>query len=253
VDVSPGDIALSDARTELAVSHYDTLKALSLDPDIETRRAKLTLIEPAFDMNKGSAALRSYQVCAVPAAVAFGSRGDRVFIACTGEDSLVVVDTISGGVLSRVPTGSAIANKPYAMVRNPQGNRLLVSNQVSRSVLLFSAEDTPELLSETKFESFPLFSDFIDDTTYVVPLQDPDAVSMVNTVAGTVFSKQLPSECGCDSPAMLRYLPDGRLFLLCEGDHYVPGTLVRLDLQTLGCIEHLELGLYPERMELVIP
>jgi DNA-binding beta-propeller fold protein YncE len=252
-DVSPGDIALSDDHQQLVVSHYDTLKALTLSEDINVRRANLAVIETVFEANKSDADTRRIPVCAVPASVAFASRGDRVFVACTGEDSLVVVDTVSESVLSRVPAGSSIVNKPYAMTRSRSGERLLVSNQVSRSVALFDTEDSPNLLSEAVFEAVPFFADFVDASNYVVPMQQPDTLARVNLESGIVLTQPLAEDCGCVNPAMVRYVSDGRLFLVCEGDHYAPGTLVQLDVETLNCLDHLELGVYPERLELVLP
>jgi DNA-binding beta-propeller fold protein YncE len=54
-------------------------------------------------------------VCASPSGRCFNADGSRAFVSCTGEESVTVLDSASGEVLSRVPAGSAMVNKPYAL------------------------------------------------------------------------------------------------------------------------------------------
>jgi hypothetical protein len=57
----------------------------------------------------------------------------------------------------------------------------------------------------------------------------------------------------CENPSEPQFLLDGRLLLVCEGDHYTPGALVELDPDLLAIRARVSLGLYPERMAVVGP
>jgi len=252
MDPSAAEIAFSATTGKLAVSHFDLFRALS--SDFEARRANLVLIDPGSGIAKGDAKLRKLPLCAAPAAIAFDGDGARVFVACTGEDSIAVVDSASGEVLSRVPAGEAAVNKPYALVLDPTRERVLVSNQVSFSVSVFDLSDTPNLLTTlARTSGVPMFAALVSETTLAVPFQAPNGAALFDLTTGEQLLEVQYSDADCTNPAEFSISSDSRLRLVCEGDHYRPGAVVELDPATLEIIASVSVELYPERMSILEP
>ncbi len=250
VDVSPSDLALSAAGV-LAVSHYDTFRALQSDS--VARRANLVFVDPARAIAGGEALAHRVAVCAVPAAMAFNGDGSRVFVACTGEDVLAVVDTARGEVLSRVPAGSSVVNKPYALVGDLERARLLVANQVASTVSVFDMSDTPNLLSTLAIPGVPFFAVWASEANVLVPFQNPSGVALLDAASGAVLQTVQYSDDDCMNPVEVSMSRDLRLRLVCEGDHHGPGALVELDPATLAVKSRVSLGVYPERLAIREP
>jgi DNA-binding beta-propeller fold protein YncE len=253
VDPSASELALSPDGTELLVTHSDRARASQVTAPIEERRANLGLIAESFRISEGAASVRKLPLCVVPASVVFGKDGTRAFVACTGEDSLVVVDTVNLAVLSRVKAGVLVANKPYALVSDTAGQRLLLSNQVARSVVVFTATDEPIQLAIATVTGVPLFPLFVSDAEFVVPTQDPNALIRVDAATGAIAEETLYSSADCLNPSHARMTVDQRLFLVCEGDHFHPGALVELDPSSHEITGRVTLGLYPERLTILEP
>jgi YVTN family beta-propeller protein len=266
VDPKVGDIAFSPASNRLVVAHADDSR--SLQPDLEARRANLVFVDPASSIAHDKATATRQTVCAVPSTLAFDGDGARVFVACTGEDSLVVVDAATRTVLSRGPAGPTVPgdpaasfNKPYALVIDPARQRLLVSNEVSRTVAMFDLNDTPNLLSSHRFVdptgnpdySVPMFSALISDSLLAVPLQSPSGAALLDVASGDQLLRVMYSSEECVNPAEFSVTSDSRLFLVCEGDHYHPGAVVAVDPDTLAVIASIPVELYPERMTIREP
>jgi YVTN family beta-propeller protein len=253
VAASPNDVALSDDRSALAVAHYDSVLALKNTTDIDARRATVAFIAPASDVARDSATLTSTTTCVAPASVVFGADGTRAFVACTGEDSLAVVDSVNHVVLSRVPAGSYPANKPYALTRNAAATRLALSNQVAQTLVVFDTADTPALLTTAIVPGVPFFATWLDEQRLLVPLQGPSGAAIVDATSGSVLSSALYADADCNNPSDARLLADGRLFLTCEGDHYGNGSVVRIDPGSLAIQARVDVGIYPDRLAVLEP
>jgi len=266
VDPKAADVAFSPASGRLAVAHADDSR--SLQGDIEARRANLVFVDPASAIAQGNAVASRLPACAVPSTLAFDGEGARLFVACTGEDSLVVVDAATQTVLSRGPSGPTVAgdpaasfNKPYGLVVDTAHERLLVSNQVSRTVAVFDLSDTPQLLFSHRFVGLmdttdfgvPMFSAMISDSTLAVPFQSPNGAGLIDVTSGEQGLKVQYSDEECMNPAEFTVTGDSRLFLVCEGDHYHPGAVVQVDPDTLAILGSISVELYPERMTIVEP
>lgn len=251
VDPRAGNMALSSDESLLAISHFDQDLALNAD-DLEARRANVALVGPGWEIETGSAIRRNVRACAVPAAVAYGEDESRLFVACTGEDSLVVIDTKRASVLARVPAGEEPVNKPYSLVVSPTGARLLLSNQVTRKVLEFAAQDTPVALSSTQaFEGIPYSAAYLSEQKYLVPLQSPSGAALIDAPSGTVLAHAAYSDEDCLNPSEARVLAGGRMLLVCEGDHYGPGSLVELEPDTLEVRRQVAVGRYPDHLAIL--
>ena len=252
VDPSAADIAFSEVTGQLAVSHFDLFRALNAD--VDARRANLLSIDPASGIESGIAKLRRVPLCAAPSALAFDNDGKRLFVACTGEDSITVVDSLSGDVLSRVPAGVAAVNKPYALTIDHARERLLVSNQVSFAVSVFDLNDTPNLLTTlARTSGIPMFAALVSDTTLVVPFQAPNGAALFDLTTGEQLLELQYSDADCTNPAEFSVTGDSRLLLVCEGDHYRPGAVVEVDPETLKITASVPVELYPERMSILEP
>jgi DNA-binding beta-propeller fold protein YncE len=258
LDPSPADVALSDDRSLLAVSHADAARALLPGDDVDARRAALALIAPPSGVAQGGAdggaALRRVDVCVVPNAVVFGAGGARAFVACTGEDALAVVDTQSAAVLARVPAGDgAGVSKPYALAADPARQRLLLSNQVSRTVVLFTMDDAPTPVFTAALDGIPYFAAWLSAGEILVPMQSPDGVARVDATTGDVTAEVAYGGADCVAPRAARVTDDGRVFLVCEGDHYTPGWIARLDPATLAVDAKVGVDLFPGGLEVLPP
>jgi len=259
VDPSAADVAFSPVTGKLAVTHDDDFRGLQ--SDVIARRANLVWVDPASAIAKGNAQAHRGAVCAVPSAIAFDADGSRAFVACTGEDSVAVVDSASGEVLSRVPAGSAMVNKLYALVADGARDRLLVSNQLTSSVSVFDLSDTPHLLATAQRPAdsllgLPMFAVLLSETRLAVPFQasnGANGAALFDITTGEELLEIQYSDADCTNPAELSLSSDSRLRLVCEGDHYRPGAVVELDPNTLEIISSVTVDLYPERMSILEP
>lgn len=254
VDPSASEVAFSRATGELAVSHYDLFLALQSDP--AARRANVAFVDPASAIATGEATPTRLSLCAVPAAMSFNADGSRLFVVCTGEDLVAVVEPDSQAVLARVPAASSTPAKPYALVADATRGRLLVSNQVTASVSVFDMADTPSLLATLSVPGVPgvpMFATWLSDTQIAVPFQAPSGAVVFDLETGKILAQNAYSDDDCANPAELTVTSDGRLRLVCEGTHYAPGAVVELDPQTLSIRASVSVGIYPERMAISEP
>ncbi len=253
VEASPSELALSSDGALLAVSHYDTLRSIA-NKDLDKRRASLALIDPADGVTSSGATTRLVPLCVVPASVVLSADKTRAFVACTGEDSLAVVDTVAGGVLGSVKAGDLAVNKPYAMVADPTGTRLAVSNQVAGTVVLFSATDAPALLSTTRVNlGVPYFVGWLSNDMLAAPIQEPSSVALIDAATGTLTKEVAYADSDCLNPSEIQRTASGRVFMVCEGNHFAPGAIVELDPLSLAVTARVEVELWPDRLAILEP
>jgi DNA-binding beta-propeller fold protein YncE len=251
-DVRAGALALAPDGSTIAVTHYDTLRSLEGET-LEERRANLVLIDDPGSIEGSGANTRRTPVCVAAAAVAYGKDASRAFVICTGEDALGVVDTEHGGLVSLVPAGPDPLNKPWTITRAGDGKRLLVSNQQADTVVVFSTAELPEVLATTKLAGVPFHTTWLNQGEYLVACQRPNAIAHVSADSGELLHERSFSVEECENPSQPMQGPDGQLTLVCSGDQYSTGALVELDPETLAITRRLELGVGPERMEIVAP
>jgi sugar lactone lactonase YvrE len=87
-----------------------------------------------------------------------------------------------------------------------------------------------------------MMPDFTADGIALVPLQSPDGLARIDTRA--------PSRVAygdeCKKPHVVRVAPDGRAYVVCEGDHVAPGAVLEVDPVTLATKKRWEVGVYPD-------
>jgi DNA-binding beta-propeller fold protein YncE len=227
---SPSDLTLSADGQALAVSHFDQARASRTDGMLEERRAALALIQPAFGLAGGGAPARFVTVCVAPSGIAYDAAGARAYVACTGEDALAVVDTRAASVVARVPAGALVANKPFGVTPDPERVRLLVSNQVASSVVVFAMNDAPVPIATAFVSGIPFGASFLDEARFVVALQDPDGVAVIDAASGTTLLERKYTADECSRPSDAKSVDASTVYLVCEGDHYSEGRVVRLEV-----------------------
>ena len=253
LDPSATELALSRDGSSLVVSHFDLARSV-LMPDLESRRAVIELIDSPFAMGERQASVRKLKVCVSPSDMIYEAERARVFVACTGEDSLAVIDTDKLEVLSFVPAGEHQANKPISLVRDPAGGRMALSNHVAGSIVVFDMEDTPAPLHSIDLpQGVPYFVGWLPGNRLVVPIQSPNGAVMIDLESEAVIKELIFPANDCTNPSEAQVTSDGRLFMVCEGTHFAPGTIVELDPDSLEVMGKVEVGKYPDRMTVIEP
>lgn len=251
VPPSPSDLAVSADGERLVVSHYDLARAAQATTEIELRRATLSLITAPYDIVSGSATIESATTCVAPYAVALGNEDTRAYVACSGEESVAVVDVASLGV-DRVAVGDEeYTEKPFTLSVDPTGRSLLVSSQVARMVELFDLEDGMEPGLRAVLRGVPYYAAWLSKDRILVPTQGPSGAALLDVESLTVLSEVTYAVEECYNPHEARVEGD-RVFVVCQGDDFAPGAVVEIDPETLGILNRVEVGLSPDRV-LVVP
>lgn len=260
IETNPGDIVLSADGRRLVVSHFDLARATAAGADVASARASLAVIDPSTMAITGSPAPRFIEVCAAPHGMALSRPdGALAFVACYAEDAMAVVDLASGAV-ERIAVGpgtlfGTVAYGPYAAVLSPSGDRVAVASLASHDVRFFDVaaremEETPPIvLRGAPF--FPAWSS--DESVLWVPVQSPDGLVRVDLETGATSERPLGEDEGCGLPHEVEVLDEGRLAVVCEGDHEAPGAVLFVDATSLETLQRTEVGVFPDALERVLP
>jgi YVTN family beta-propeller protein len=254
VDRRAASLALSGDGRQVAVVHFDQDLALLPTDDVESRRANIIVIDPASGLQSGTADKHRGPVCVAPMGVVFGKDRSRAYVACTGEDSLAVVDTATTVVLARVPAGDGPVNKPTAISIDPAGAYVLLSNELTSQVVEHTADDVATtVLSSSELPGIPGPAAFPSPKEWLVPLQSPNGAVRVDAATGNILAQKAYRDDECSNPHAASITDDGRVFVVCEGDHYKVGSVVRLDPMTLEVQERVAVGRYPDQLAIREP
>lgn len=260
VDPNPGDIVLSEDASRLIVTHFDLQRAVKNPTDLDKARATLAVIDPD-SLGVAGATPTFISICVAPhGAVLEGTSGDRAYVACYGEDSVAIVDTTDPtAAVERVPIASDVSGfgdpkyGPYALVRSPDGGTLAVSDTISKDVRFFDvASRTMDVLPKVPLQGAPYFSVFADADTLIIPTQQPDQLVRVDLTGTdeTVIHPMAANECKL--PHQVVHDDDGTFWLVCEGDHTVPGTIVHLSA-LFDTLSVATVGVYPDSFTFLPP
>ncbi|HEY8925986.1 MAG TPA: hypothetical protein VIU64_16490 [Polyangia bacterium] len=244
-------LSLAPDGGSLAIVHFDQELA-ALSSDLDTRRASLVLVASPDQIASGSAAKRKGPVCVSPVDVVLGRGARRAFVACAGEDQLAVVDTSSLAVLARVPAGEEPANHPTAVVLDPGGTRVLVTNELTRRVVTFQADDSAAEVGATdELPGVPGPVAFLPSGEWLVPLRAPDGAVRLDPASGAILGYTSYTEDQCPSPSAATVSAAAGVFLVCAGAEEGPGALVRLDPGTLEVQARAPLGRSPDALAIL--
>lgn len=259
VDPNPGDMVLSHDRRRAYVSHFDMARALS---NVGDRAAQLSNIVEV-DVERMTV-LRRIPTCVAAHGMALSADDRTLYVACTGDDALGVIDLSASPAGVRLVTltegaqpasGSPIFS-PYSLAMAPDGRRVWVglSANMNRALIAFDTAagrwDSARILRQ--FPGYPWFPGFsADGATLVVPTQNQNAVVMLRDGdAPTVLRTSYFNESTCVLPHQVSLGPDGLYYLVCEGvwsaQRQVPGNVLALHPDDLRVVARYDVGFVPD-------
>ncbi len=257
VDANPGDVILTHDRSRVLVTHFDMKRAM----DVAARGAASPATMFAQLIVLDARTLRrvgSRTICTAPHGVVT-TRDDRTaFVACYGSDELAIVDLATDGLpTSRIPLGSAPGVPgvprygPYSATLSPDEKLVIVADLEGQDLRVFDREGRRFLHERTVPLAAKAFMPaFVDATTLLVPTQAPDGLARVDVARSSVTKRASLSRAECTLPHVVRVAKDGRVYLVCEGDHVRAGSVLEIDPETLTTKKRWEVGVYPDGIEL---
>jgi hypothetical protein len=87
---------------------------------------------------------------------------------------------------------------------------------------------------------------FVGPTTLIVPLQAPDGIARVDLAAAKIEARTAYPKADCALPHVVRAAKDGRVYVVCEGDHAGPGAVLEIDAKSLELKKKWNVGVYPD-------
>ena len=253
VDENPGDVVLTHDRKHVLVSHFDMKRAMDVaaqgGASPSTMFAQLVVFD-AKDMKR----LGSRPVCVAPHGITVTKDDRTAFVACYGSDELAVVDLASDGLASsRIPLGAGQGVPgvprfgPYSATLSPDEKLVVVADLEGQDIRVLDRE-TKRFLPE---KNVPLAAKafmpaFVDGHTLLVPTQSPDGLVRVDLDHAKVERRTSFAREQCALPHVVRVAKDARVYLVCEGDHRAPGSVLEIDPATLEVKKRWTVGIYPD-------
>jgi len=236
-------VALSPDGSELAATHYDKLLPILADGDPVQSRAVLAFVDP----DETERAPSEMALCIAPADVAYGQDG-AIFVACVGDDTVVRLDGDTKEVTAELDIDANAPQKPVWLEVDARSERIAVSYEVTRRIGVLESGEALSLEHLVELEGVPQRPFWLSTTRLIVPTVDPDALVVVDLATDTIEQELRLDPTDCRAPGSLTELAGGRLFLVCQNNHFEPGALLELERKSLAVLGRVELGLFPDRM-----
>jgi DNA-binding beta-propeller fold protein YncE len=251
LDENPGDVLLTHDDSRVLVTHFDMKRAMDVASAGGTTSKMFASLQ-MWDAGKMTL-VGSRPLCVAPHGITT-TRDDRTaFVACYGSDELAVVDLTSPSLpTARYPLGAspgapgAPTYGPYSATLSPDEKTVLVADLEGMDVRIFDRA-SKEIRSD---RTVPLgarafMPAFLSATSVLVPLQGPDGFARLDLESGLVTARAGTSDT-CRAPHVARVAKDGRVYVVCEGDHVTAGAVVQVDPQTLAIVKRWTTGVYPD-------
>jgi DNA-binding beta-propeller fold protein YncE len=251
VDENPGDVLLTHDRRRVLVTHFDMKRAMDVAARGGGSPATMFAQLMVFDA-KDLKEIGKRAVCVAPHGVVTTKDDKTAFVGCYGSDELAVVDLTREGLpTSRIPLGASQGVPgvprygPYAATLTPDDTRVVVDDLEGQDVRVYDrASQRFTIVVPLAAKAF--MPAFLDDRKLLVPTQSPDGLALVDVDSGKV-DKRLSFERGeCQAPHVVRVAKDGRVYVVCEGDHKTPGSVLELDRESLAAKKKWVVGVYPD-------
>ncbi len=246
------DVALG-ADGRLFVVHDNDVLSLDTTSPIDVRRSPLAVVVTATGAFDANTQLMELPLCVSASLLTVSADGQHAFVACSGEDSLIVLDLPTATVVARVHSGEGSANRPFAVAESPNGGQLALTNTVSRTLAIFDVGSEPQFVAAISVPSQPMIPLWVNDDEVLVPLQSPGGIARVSVSSRSVVQSISLTDDECFNPRSFHQLPDGRLLGVCESTPYKAGTLVEFDPSALTVLRTLTLGPYPDELLVLAP
>lgn len=257
VDENPGDVVLTHDRTRVLVTHFDMKRAMDVaargGASPSTMFARLVVLDAKTMKSLGERA-----VCTAPHGVVTTKDDRTAFVACYGSDELAMVDLSAEGFpTSRIPLGASQGVPgvprygPYSATLSPDESMVVVANLEGQDVRVFDRAKKQFVADKTVPLAAKAFMPaFLDDKTLLVPTQAPDGLARVDLEQAKVTARAALTKAECALPHVVKIAKDGRVYLVCEGDHTAPGSVVELDRESLAVKKRWPVGVYPDGIAL---
>ena len=256
VDENPGDVVLTHDRTRVLVTHFDMRRAMDVAArgaaSPATMFAHLVVLDARTLSRRGTRA-----VCTAPHGITT-TRDDRTaFIACYGSDELAVVDLSAEGLpTARIPLGTAPGVPgvprygPYSATLSPGEELVVVADLDGKDVRVFDRASRSFLADRTVPLGAKAFMPaFVGPSTLLVPTQAPDGLVRIDVARGEVTGRSPMTRAECMLPHVVKVAKDGRIYLVCEGDHASAGSVVAIDPATLAVTRRWVVGVAPDGID----
>ncbi len=252
VDENPGDVVLTEDKKRVLVTHFDMKRAMDVaargGASPATMFASLVVLEAATMKQIGKR-----PICVAPHGVVTTRDGLTAFIACYGSDELAVVDLGAPTLpVARHPLGAAPGVPgvprygPYSATLTPDESKVVLADLEGQDLRIFDRKEKRFETATIPLAAKAFMPAFTDAHTLLVPLQAPDGLARVDLAAGRVKDRISFAKDRCTLPHVVRVAKDGRVYLVCEGDHQAPGSVVELDRDTLAEKRRWTVGVYPD-------
>jgi DNA-binding beta-propeller fold protein YncE len=258
LDRSPGDVLMTRDGGTVFVSHYDLLRVtevLESGGTVEEMAGTVAIINAVTLERRAMVA-----TCAGAHGMALNQEETQLFVACALTDEIAAIDLLaSPPSVSYFPVGTTRAtppnalHEPYALTLSPGDGRLWVSMFKSRTIKILDP-DLGTFANGPSFDASPMFGAFTADGQFLVPLREIPRLAMVNVSSLQVtLADVLPAE-GCVNAHAVTLSHDGSTaFMVCEGDHTAPGTLVTYLVAALAAMSVTPVGVFADAVVRVRP
>ncbi|AKV03463.1 Surface antigen protein [Labilithrix luteola] len=253
VDENPGDVVLTHDRKKVLVTHFDMKRAMDVAAQGGASPATMFARLTVFDASTMKL-LAARAVCVAPHGVVTSRDDKTAFVACYGSDELAIIDLTNEALsISRHPLGltpgvpGVPRYGPYSALLSPDESRVIVANLEGQDLRIFDRREKRFLADKTVPLAAKAFMPaFVDARTVMVPLQSPDGLALVDVESSKVVTRTSFPKSDCTLPHAVRVARDGRAYLVCEGDHRAPGTILEIDPKTLAAKRRWSVGVYPD-------
>jgi DNA-binding beta-propeller fold protein YncE len=259
LDRSPGDIVVTRDGTTAYVSHYDLLKvtrALNSSGGPDEMASTVAVVDLVTMTRR-----HLVPACAASHGLAFSPDEHELYVTCALSDEVAILDlTQDPPAVTRVPVGPQAAvppnavYEPYSLAVNPDDGKVWVSMIKGRSIhvldpVLRTWEVTPQ------FDSSPVFGVFTGGGRYLVPLRESGGLALLDTATRQLVRPVLAVDpARCENAHQLELSGDRQTaWLVCEGDHQGPGTVVSIALPVFGVVQVTPVGVFPDAIRRVGP
>ena len=248
---NPGDVVLTHDRARVLVTHFDMKRAMDVAARGGGSPATLFAELLVFDA-RTLARVGGRAACVAPHGIAQTKDDKTAFLACYGGDELAVVDLASEGLpTARHPLGASPGVPgvprygPYSATLSPDETLVVVADLEGQDVRVWDRKEE-RFTAAIPLAAKAFMPAFVAPRALIVPMQSPDGVARVDLDRARVAARTSFAKDVCMLPHVVRVARDGRVYLVCEGDHVAPGTILELDPDSLAVKKKWIVGVYPD-------
>jgi len=252
VDENPGDVVLTHDRSRVLVTHFDMKRAMTAAAAGGAPSALFATLQVWDRATMTKVASRA--VCVAPHGVVTTADDRTALVACYGSDELDLVD-LTGTQLgtARYPLGpgqgvlGAPRYGPYSVALSADGARAVVCDLEGQDLRVFDVPGRRFIADRVVTLGARVFmAEFVAPRAVLAPLQSPDGLARIDVESGDVVKRVSYTKNECQAPHVARRAQDGRVFVVCEGDHAAPGAVIEVDPETLATRRRWTVGVYPD-------